>query len=68
MFFLAVFLGPHFSYFFKTLCQKKEFWDPYGSQLGPKWHPKSAKWRQSGTLFSKVRSLVRVPAPDWLPT
>ena len=39
-----------FSTFWRTWCQKCDFWLPFGAQLGPKWHPKSPKWRQNGTL------------------
>ena len=48
MFFLTPFLAHHFSNFLKIWCQKGCFWDPLGSQLRPKGHPKSAA-RRKGT-------------------
>ena len=39
-----------------TWCQKARFWEPLGAQLGPKWRPKSPKWRQNGIIFIFTRS------------
>ena len=40
--------GPHFSPFYVDLGWKSDFGIPFWTQLAPKWHPKSVKWRQNG--------------------
>ena len=47
MFFRVSFSDTLFSSFFQHDTQKHDFWTPLGIQLGPKWHPKSAKWRKN---------------------
>ena len=46
--------------FFEILVRlganKTRFWEPLGAQLGPKWRPKSPKWRQNGIIFIFPRS------------
>jgi hypothetical protein len=53
MCFLILFSDTLFSLFFKHDAQKHDLWTPLGIQLGPKWHPKSAKWRPTSSISRK---------------
>ena len=50
-----------FSSFFQHDTQKHDFWTPLGIQLGPKWHPKSAKWCQKARKKHRCASLLGEP-------
>ena len=55
MFFLEPLPGPHFLIFFEILCQNPWFLDPSGTQLRPKWRPRSHFGRKN---IEKSRSQV----------
>ena len=60
--FWCLILGLIFWDFGATWCQKARFWEPIGAQLGPKWRPKSPKWRQNGRLKTLPRRSWNRPA------
>ena len=62
MFFRVSFSDTLFSSFFQHDTQKHDFWTPLGIQLGPKWHPKSAKWRKNAPKTKSLCSFLGASA------
>jgi hypothetical protein len=61
MFFQVSFSDILFSSFFQHDTQKHDFWTPLEIQLGPKWRPKSAKWRKKARKKHKPLPLFGAP-------
>ena len=59
--------GPNFSSFYRIVNTKRRLLDPFGIQLGPKWRPKSAKWRQKTLKKHRCAILLRVLEPSFFP-
>ena len=64
MFFRVSFSDTLFSSFFQHDTQKHDFWTPLGIQLGPKWHPISAKWHQKAPKKHKIATLLGGPGKN----
>ena len=65
--FWCLILGLIFWVFGATWYQKARFLEPLGAQLGPKWRPKSPKWRKNCIHFSNPWPLFWKPGTDLLP-
>ena len=66
MFLGVSFLHLFFSSSFQDDAQSHDFGTPFGIQLGPKWRPKTARWRQEGSIF--IFTVVPRRGPHFLET
>ena len=67
MFFRDAFLDLIFLHFMLIFARKWDFWTPFEIRWGPKWRPKSPKWRQNVVISRKPRRPLCGPEADVLP-